>query len=130
VKILVVGPGAREHAIVHALAAEAASGEAHEIHAAPGNPGIAAEATLHPVDAEGRFDRRIGEWAGVRVKDADRGIIDDLKGERNKLSAVLETMADGVIVGSACVKTIGGSENPVETANQFAMGFRQALKRP
>ncbi|MBL0888771.1 phosphoribosylamine--glycine ligase [Myceligenerans indicum] len=51
-KILVVGPGAREHAIVHALAAEAASGEAHEIHAAPGNPGIGAEATLHPLDAE------------------------------------------------------------------------------
>ncbi|GAB4086975.1 phosphoribosylamine--glycine ligase [Myceligenerans cantabricum] len=51
-KILVVGPGAREHAIVHALTAEAVSGEAHEIHAAPGNPGIAAEAALHPVDAE------------------------------------------------------------------------------
>ncbi|GAB3158812.1 phosphoribosylamine--glycine ligase [Myceligenerans halotolerans] len=51
-KILVVGPGAREHAIVHALAAEAVSGEAHEIHAAPGNPGIAAGATLHPVDVQ------------------------------------------------------------------------------
>ncbi|RPF23230.1 phosphoribosylamine--glycine ligase [Myceligenerans xiligouense] len=51
-KILVVGPGAREHAIVHALTAEAASGDAHEIHAAPGNPGIAAQATLHAVDAE------------------------------------------------------------------------------
>ncbi|GAA1865415.1 phosphoribosylamine--glycine ligase [Myceligenerans crystallogenes] len=50
-KILVVGPGAREHAIVHALAAESASGEAHELHAAPGNPGIAARATLHAVDA-------------------------------------------------------------------------------
>lgn len=36
-------------------------------------------------------------------------------------------MADGVIVGSACVKTIGGSENPVETAKQFAAAFRSAL---
>jgi tryptophan synthase alpha chain len=36
-------------------------------------------------------------------------------------------MADGVIVGSACVKMIGGSENPVETAKQFAAGFRSAL---
>lgn len=36
-------------------------------------------------------------------------------------------MADGVIVGTACVKTIGGSETPVETAKQFAAEFRRAL---
>jgi tryptophan synthase alpha chain len=36
-------------------------------------------------------------------------------------------LADGVIVGSACVKTIGGSENPVEAAQQFAAQFRSAL---
>ncbi|PZR53497.1 phosphoribosylamine--glycine ligase [Xylanimonas oleitrophica] len=50
-KILVVGTGAREHAIVHALAAESRDGQGHELHAAPGNPGIGREATLHPVDA-------------------------------------------------------------------------------
>ena len=51
-KILVVGNGAREHAIVHALASEpAVGGDVHELHAAPGNPGMAAQATLHPVDA-------------------------------------------------------------------------------
>jgi hypothetical protein len=32
-------------------------------------------------------------------------------------------MADGVTVGSACVKTIGGSENPVEEAREFARSF-------
>jgi tryptophan synthase alpha chain len=37
-------------------------------------------------------------------------------------------LADGVIVGSACVKTIGGSENPVEAARQFAAEFRRALR--
>lgn len=37
-------------------------------------------------------------------------------------------LADGVIVGSACVKAIGASENPVETAKQLAMEFRQALQ--
>jgi tryptophan synthase alpha chain len=37
-------------------------------------------------------------------------------------------MADGVIVGSACVKAIGGSETPVETAKQFATEFRSALR--
>ncbi len=36
-------------------------------------------------------------------------------------------LADGVIVGSACVKTIGGSEKPVETARKFAREFREAL---
>ncbi len=37
-------------------------------------------------------------------------------------------LADGVIVGSACVKKIGGSQNPVETAKQFAAEFRGALR--
>jgi len=35
-------------------------------------------------------------------------------------------LADGVIVGSACVKTIGESEKPVETAKEFAKSFRDA----
>jgi phosphoribosylamine---glycine ligase len=43
VRILVIGSGGREHAIVRALAAEADS-----LHAAPGNPGIAALADTHP----------------------------------------------------------------------------------
>jgi phosphoribosylamine--glycine ligase len=52
VKILVVGNGAREHAIVHALASESRAGaEPHELHAAPGNPGIGRQATLHAVSA-------------------------------------------------------------------------------
>ena len=50
VKILVIGSGAREHAIVHSLAQETADGEGHELHAAPGNPGIGELATLHRVD--------------------------------------------------------------------------------
>jgi phosphoribosylamine--glycine ligase len=51
VRILVLGSGAREHAIILALRAEAA---AHEIFASPGNAGIARDATivdLDPVDA-------------------------------------------------------------------------------
>jgi len=43
VRILVIGSGGREHALVRALAAEADS-----LHAAPGNPGIAALADTHP----------------------------------------------------------------------------------
>ena len=48
-KILVLGSGAREHALVLALAASPAP-DAHELHAAPGNPGIGELATRHDVD--------------------------------------------------------------------------------
>jgi len=45
VRILILGSGAREHAIILALNGEAAG---HELFAAPGNAGIAADATLVP----------------------------------------------------------------------------------
>jgi phosphoribosylamine--glycine ligase len=48
VKILVLGSGAREHAIILALRAEEA---AHDIFAAPGNAGIAHDATIVDLDA-------------------------------------------------------------------------------
>ena len=46
-KTLVIGTGGREHALAAALARDPS---VTEIHAAPGNPGIAAVATLHDVD--------------------------------------------------------------------------------
>ncbi|WP_404445213.1 phosphoribosylamine--glycine ligase [Microbacterium marinum] len=46
-KILVLGSGAREHAIILALRAEEAG---HEILAAPGNAGIGEDAALIPID--------------------------------------------------------------------------------
>lgn len=33
-------------------------------------------------------------------------------------------MADGVIVGTACVRAIGGSENPIEAAREFARAYQ------
>jgi phosphoribosylamine--glycine ligase len=49
VKALIVGSGGREHALAWALSRSAAL---EELHAAPGNPGIARLGTCHPVRAE------------------------------------------------------------------------------
>ncbi|SFS78947.1 phosphoribosylamine--glycine ligase [Streptomyces harbinensis] len=48
VRILVIGGGAREHALCHALSRDT---EVTALHCAPGNAGIAEVATVHPVDA-------------------------------------------------------------------------------
>ena len=48
-RVLVVGGGGREHALAAAIAA---SPEVLEVHAAPGNPGIALIAKCHPVAAD------------------------------------------------------------------------------
>lgn len=47
-KVLVLGPGGREHAIIRALLKDPV---VTEVHAAPGNAGIAQDVTVHAVDA-------------------------------------------------------------------------------
>ena len=47
-RVLLIGSGGREHALARALARDA---DVHELHAAPGNPGIGEIAELHAVAA-------------------------------------------------------------------------------
>ena len=49
VKVLLVGAGGREHALAWKLSQ---APDLEELHAAPGNPGIAALGRCHPVRAE------------------------------------------------------------------------------
>ena len=63
-KILVLGSGAREHAIILALRSEEA---AHDILAAPGNAGIAQDATL--VDLDPLDGAAIAEYANAHAVD-------------------------------------------------------------
>ena len=62
-KTLVIGTGGREHALARALAADPG---VDEVHAAPGNPGMAAVATLHDVDQlDGDAVAALAERLGV-----------------------------------------------------------------
>ncbi|MGN6575359.1 MAG: phosphoribosylamine--glycine ligase [Nocardioides sp.] len=62
-KVLVIGTGGREHALALALSRDP---EVTEVHAAPGNPGIAGVATLHDVDPmDGTEVAALAERLGV-----------------------------------------------------------------
>jgi len=63
VNVLVLGPGAREHALVLALSKDP---DVTELHAAPGNPGMAGLATVHSVDAlDGQAVADLAQRLGV-----------------------------------------------------------------
>ena len=61
--VLVIGTGGREHALVRKLATDP---KVDRVHAAPGNPGMAALATLHDVDPmDGPAVARLSAELGV-----------------------------------------------------------------
>ncbi|GAA1483474.1 phosphoribosylamine--glycine ligase [Brachybacterium fresconis] len=91
VKILVIGSGGREHAIIRRLAADR---PAPELHAAPGNPGIAELATCHDVS----------------VSDLDA-----------QVSLALELAADLVVVGPEA-PLVAGSADRLRAAGLTVFG--------
>jgi phosphoribosylamine---glycine ligase len=83
VRVLLIGSGGREHALAWKLRQ---SSQLDELHAAPGNPGIAALGTCHPVraeDGEGVLDlaRSLGADLVVVGPEAPlvSGVADDLR---------------------------------------------------
>lgn len=58
-RVLVIGSGGREHALVRALAS---GGDVADLHAAPGNPGIGELADLHDVKATSPADVAALAW--------------------------------------------------------------------
>ena len=83
-KVLVIGTGGREHALALALSRDPA---VEEVHAAPGNPGIAAFATLHDVDqvdgdAVATLAEKLGADLVVIGPEAPlvAGVADDVRG--------------------------------------------------
>jgi phosphoribosylamine--glycine ligase len=81
VKVLVVGSGGREHALAWKIAQ---SPHLTELHAAPGNPGIAALAHCHPVRAEDAAPLAAELKADLVVVGPEAplvaGLADDLRG--------------------------------------------------
>lgn len=101
-KVLVVGSGAREHALAWRLAQSA---NLTELHAAPGNPGIAKLGRCHPVrpdDVEGLLGLAVTIAADLVVIGPERplvaGVADALR--RNGISVFGPSAAAARIEGS------------------------------
>jgi len=84
VRVLLLGSGGREHALARSLAADS---DVTDLHAAPGNPGIATIAAVHPLDladigATARLARSLGPSLVVVGPEAPlvAGLADALRG--------------------------------------------------
>ncbi len=115
-KTLVIGTGGREHALARALSLDPA---VSEVHAAPGNPGIAAVATLHAVDPlDGDAVADLAERLGV-------GLV--VVGPEAPLVA---GVADGVAARGIPVFGPSGAAAQLEGSKTFAKDVMNAAGVP
>jgi hypothetical protein len=111
-RILVVGAGGREHAIVRRLAHDQAR---HDLHAAPGNPGIAALATVHAV----AMQHPEGVVALAKRLDADLVVIGPEQPLADGLADQLKAAGRAVMGPTAACACL-------ETSKAFAKEFMAA----
>jgi phosphoribosylamine---glycine ligase len=116
VKVLVVGSGAREHALAWRLAQ---SRSLTELHAAPGNPGIAELGSCHPV----RADDPDGLLALALTLDTDLVVI----GPEGPLVAGI---ADGLRQNGVAVFGPSGAAARIEGSKAFAKDVMRAAGVP
>lgn len=102
-RVLVVGGGSREHALIGGLSQ---SGSVSEVHAAPGNAGIAELATTHPVGA----DDLVGIAHLVEALDADLTVIGPEAPLVAGLADILIERGRAVFGPSAAAARIEGSK--------------------
>ncbi len=102
-RVLLVGSGGREHALAWRLASSPSLGE---LHAAPGNPGIASLATCHPVAAEDAD----GLLALARSIDADLVVVGPEGPLVGGVADVLRHAGIAVFGPSAAAARIEGSK--------------------
>jgi phosphoribosylamine--glycine ligase len=116
VRVLLVGSGGREHALAWALAS---SPTLTELHAAPGNPGIAALATCHPVAA----DDAEGLLALARSLSADLVVV-------GPEAPLVAGVGDALRHGGIAVFGPSGAAARIEGSKRFAKAVMRAAGVP
>ena len=115
-KVLVVGPGGREHAIIRALLRDQA---VQAVEAAPGNAGIAQDVTCHAVDAN--------DGAAVAALAAERGYDLVVIGPEAPLAA---GAADAVRAAGIPVFGPSAQAAKLEASKAFAKEIMEAAQVP
>ncbi len=115
-RVLLLGSGGREHALARALAADP---DVTDLHAAPGNPGIAALARTHPVDITDA-----GQVAGLaRATAADLVVI-------GPEAPLVAGVADGLRASGIACFGPGRRAAAIEGSKSFAKRIMQAAGIP